>query len=533
MHSALTIPELVSTICGELDRDTSNRKQGQATLAAFARTCKTVSAIALSVLWRQQNGFVPLLCCLSTEVLGIAESAYSGRAGGCRKTLRLQQPIRPEHWSRVFNYSRFTQDILLWEPENAFGNLDDHTLESISRSLSEQPVPLLQNLQKVRYRARSVRRAAYAFLCVVSGCNVASILYTSDGVPSTPDLHFIQCLAQKSWMSVTEFSCNGLVDKMSPHITCYESLVTTLRSLPNLQFVSIPCYHPLLEQLSKHPSLRALSVESRAFSEFSPPSPATKRHRIQGLNSLSLDFEFGTHLIEFLDHFDFTDSKLETLHIHLLHNCPTDMQNRLLEAFQSSLYTGVLTNFSIFVRYATESPEIPLGDVLNLLIASPKLDTLEVLLPEYLTPGMHCTDAGDTLVAQIGRRWGLLRQLTLASCVDLEGTVQGEAITLKSLFVLAECCPALSFLRIMIDASGEVPDVRALLPDGRMETAHRGEIQLDFTSPSPISAGNVESVARFLGDVFWSVGGLVNDETLGCRELWEEVEDIVLALHVA
>ncbi|TFL04343.1 hypothetical protein BDV98DRAFT_313912 [Pterulicium gracile] len=410
MHRALTVPELLMTIFEELDCDVSNRKQGHATLAACARTCKSVSNIALGVLWRQQNGFVPLLCCLPSEVLAITQTKHTGRVGGNRRTLRLQRPIRPEDWSRVFDNARFTQDMFLWEPENAFGNLDDQALESLFSSLSQQPSPLLRNLRKVRYRARAVRKAAYPFLAVASGSNVDSILYTNDGIPSTPELYLIQSLAQKSCTTITEFSCNGLIDKMTPHITCYESLVATLRSLPNLEFVSIPCYHPLLSQLSKLSSLRALSIESRAFYPFSELShnvADSKRPQITGLNSLSLDFETASQLVQFLEHFDFTTSKLETLHIHLLHDCPASLQRRLFQAFQLSIYTEALTNLSTFIRYSTERASVPMGDILDRLVTSEKLETLEVLLPEFLTAEVHCFEAGDHLEVAV-RAGGVL-----------------------------------------------------------------------------------------------------------------------------
>jgi hypothetical protein len=59
--------DIFTTICGD-DSD-SQDSLNRATIAALARTCRTFKEPALDVLWKDINGFKPLLSCLPSGVV--------------------------------------------------------------------------------------------------------------------------------------------------------------------------------------------------------------------------------------------------------------------------------------------------------------------------------------------------------------------------------------------------------------------------------------------------------------------------------
>ena len=72
MHHCLSVPEILSNIFQYVK---CAIKEGPATLASAARTCKTFSEPALDILWRDQSSLMPLIKCLPANAL--KESRFS------------------------------------------------------------------------------------------------------------------------------------------------------------------------------------------------------------------------------------------------------------------------------------------------------------------------------------------------------------------------------------------------------------------------------------------------------------------------
>jgi hypothetical protein len=449
----------------------------------------------------------------------------------------LRRAVQPEDWGRVLSYSRFIKDLLLWTTEKTFGHLDDTALRELFLSLSHLNCPLLPNLRRLRYCSSSTHRSAYPILTLLPGPRIESILYTVDGVVDPVDLAFLRQLVQRS-PNVIEFSCNGFVDASPPSQQSLQLLLDVVRSLPHLQRASVPCWAPLIRHLATIETLDALSIQSRMNC---PMLEETESEflgnvlpcRIRGMKSLSLDFEAGFQLVTFLDNFSFTDSPLESLHLYLAQSPPYTIQGPLLDAMRRSLPMTHMLHISLFSRYSTQPQCFDMSDLLDILRPSTQLLSFEALLPEFLMAKRYCLPPGDAFVDKLARRWANLQELTLAPCTDSDLSLQATNTTLRCLVSLAEFCPLLSFLRITLDATTDIPNLRELLPEERDRTNHRGAIQLELVDPSPLKKDSVAEVAGFLVEVFDEISGLVVDETSEWRDSWEEVDDVVYLKQTA
>lgn len=537
MHSCLQIPELIASICLELDRDSSRQ-----TVATLAQTCKAFTTPALSLLWQKQSSFVPLLRCFPSDVVAPATSQPSNAVS--TQTLRFRRALLPEDWTRPMMYSRFITDIMLWEPEAVFGGLDDKELQSLHLSLAARcpDSPLLPNLKRFRYQGRVVRPAAYPFLALAQGSRLESLLYQNNGAaPFAPELDLIRSIAHAS-PNLTEFVCSGLAEQMSPAQACLNILLDSLQQLPKLKSASLPCYYPFVKHLATLPSLTSLYLEGRAYCPFAPPGQSNDIayemvHQFTGLKHLALDFGTLEQMNCFLSHVTFLDCPLETFSLQLQHSCadPTD-QLRLLKLLSAKSPTSeALTSVSLCIRYASEAPLVTIAELLDVVVKTRGLETLEILLPELLVHGLSCPLAGNALVRSVAQRWSGLRELTMAPCFNsLEGAIKAEQTTLVALKVLAEHCPDLVFLQIAIDATKGIPDLDAHGHDSGQETGvvkyvtkHRQQIELGFTEPSPVERSDAQSIAEYLRRVFYRVGIVDVDESSRWKDVWDEVDELI------
>jgi hypothetical protein len=528
-------------ICRVLDEERPRtappfRHSGCSALVALSRTCRIFSEVATSLLWQQQFGFFPVLCCLPADLLTITRPAE--RRIHIIPRLVFHREIQPEDWTRALWYSQHVKRLILCTPEAALGfrgallgdNID--VLQSLSSSLFRCGGKLFPNLEHLHYRTGLISAAAYPFLELVSGSRLTSIIYSADGLSNLTDLRLVRSIAQRS-PTITDFTFNFEDDSAAPSEECLQIVIDVLRQFPNLQHTSLPCWIPLLPQLASATALQALSLRGRKgcnlLESFCRKTgvPAVA-HSFLNIQTLSLEFETGLQLLLFLQNVTFFNSCIEVLHLFLNQNPPVKVQYLILHQIYQKIPMSSALHISFIIRHSMDNDCFSITHLTDCLLLSKGLLSLEIFMPEFSDTRKYLLRITDPLVEKLAHGWSHLQELTIAPYVEGDTSIQGPQTTLRCLASLAEFCPQLSYLQIMLDASLQIPDPAEILPVGEHKTKHRSVIDLRFANPSPISEGNVPGVARFLLDVFYEIAGLEVDSFSEYCERWCGVRDLIL-----
>ncbi|EIW85497.1 hypothetical protein CONPUDRAFT_142036 [Coniophora puteana RWD-64-598 SS2] len=104
MHRALFIAEVAQNIACHRYRKRD--------IAAFAQTCRALSAPALDVLWSVLDSIIPLLCALPSDLISRPDSASS------TIRYRLLRPITPADWSIFRKYASRVRELRAISPLN-------------------------------------------------------------------------------------------------------------------------------------------------------------------------------------------------------------------------------------------------------------------------------------------------------------------------------------------------------------------------------------------------------------------------------
>ncbi|KAH7919094.1 hypothetical protein BV22DRAFT_1041215 [Leucogyrophana mollusca] len=178
MHSCLLIPELSCLIFESLHPLlTQDPKCHLQDLAALARTCRSLSASALDVLWHTQDSLGPLVLCMGDSIVEATEDKIARNAARAPVTgsdqvqhtdtmtnkfgdtyyrIRLKRQPIPADWERVLPYAQRIKIVSsasgtnLWRPRGRWV-LDDSVTTALAAAFPT--IPLLPRLSSLEYSA--------------------------------------------------------------------------------------------------------------------------------------------------------------------------------------------------------------------------------------------------------------------------------------------------------------------------------------------------------------------------------------------
>ncbi|KAJ7633444.1 hypothetical protein DFH06DRAFT_1479675 [Mycena polygramma] len=399
MHRTWQIPEVVELICGAAEFST---------LASLARTCQTVQPPALAVLWANQKDFTRLLKCLPSdlweEVVGTAPLSTTV------KKLELRRNITPSDWERVLVYAVYVKSfiqegpmVLSWEMYQAI-------------SISLPTLPLFPNIRHLTWKTRN--DTIFPYFRMLVGSKLQSISLDMDG-SETARAALLPYLTT-FYPKLTRLEYDPPLTEQ-PRVS--QAICTAIRSLNHLETLTyagldLPTWHGSRTSVvwmsgefqARVASTGPVFVALRDFTTFSEPPG---------------------HIIKFLDAID--PDALEKFDLEI--ESPTTT-----EIWQTS---GVVEG-----AYDHEIP-----DKLELMLSTESIQPLLACanLAEVTLLAGHGINVDDALLKQMAQAWPRLEKLDLApGCQSARYVPQ---ITLRGLIPLAEHCPRLASLALVLDTT--------------------------------------------------------------------------------
>ncbi|KAK7035704.1 hypothetical protein R3P38DRAFT_2908703 [Favolaschia claudopus] len=467
MHRALNVAELVDLILAHLtipDRIVDIEIPCNKSLAALARTCKSLQDSALNVLWREQYTLDNLLRCLPSHLCEV---------GKIRKLSGL-------HHVFVCDASVF---------------------DKIS---TELPCDFLcPNATRLRFRASqlSVIPLARFFL----GPKIVDVdLHLTIGCDETLlDLPIQYPTLQ--YLSLTSF-----------HLTCATSskIVSSLRQITHLSIDSLD--KAAFEHLSRLDTLKSLCLIYPCFEDtglscgpllFPPTSPA-----FPALQKLYLDDvtpEFAIEVISVLSH-----RQLQSLHIGTDPFLSKTAAHRLYSALANHLSHTSLLNLRIGTPSDYTDSHSFKASVAEYMVDGP---TLAVLFPfQNLTELRLQAPLGflidNSTAWDMARAWPHLRRLHLAAKAGAPCHNPHGIMSLHALTAFARYCPELTSLTLTTF------DARTLLIADSMHTVSQSSLEFLDVGTSPLR--DSLAVALFLHAVFPKLDRI----TIFDEWMWDEAD---------
>ncbi|KAG1757077.1 hypothetical protein EDB19DRAFT_2019977 [Suillus lakei] len=226
------------------------------TLAALARTCRKFKEPALDILWKDINGFEPLILCLPE---GVSNKNVLGK-------LTLKRPLVNGEWELLYQYARRIHSFRVLPDE--LDMIDDRVMQSlISAPL---PTPLLPNLRSLRWY--DGQGHYLPLLCTLLGSTSITFLRLgSMWAPSFANSALLASLGARC-PSLRELHCACGGDSEGSEDAIFEALCS-LRGLSRLG-ARVFNTRELL-RLASLPSLKYLDLDLRAYNINGTPSNST------------------------------------------------------------------------------------------------------------------------------------------------------------------------------------------------------------------------------------------------------------------
>ncbi|KAG2074692.1 hypothetical protein BDR04DRAFT_1071132 [Suillus decipiens] len=431
MHPALINLEVICTISSYTQRRS---------LPALASTCRAFKHPALNALWRDLQSVEPLVKCLPSDLFSINDQ---GR-------MVLQKPIDSRLWSTLFEYSSRVHSITVSQK-----SIPSAVIEPLSMLLLSSPSPSASwfpNLQKLTWDA--------------DGTNTFAPFLRMALVPSMLVLHVEISSASES--NTTFLSVLSSLGTLCPHL---QNVTMRIRRLNN-DFTSLQHISPFIAQpISQLHHLHTLSVWD-AGSEVTEHAM-----KLRAMQSLSLDLRASSAWddkprFQFPGFDDLKLFSLATKKIGPVWNIFSSLQIIKSKQIKVDVMSHI-SNSSLSLFLGTESKTI--SKFLTILQERCDHDRLELLslsigyskghtesvdfaplrsfsnLTHLLIDVAGNTSVSDKALCQLARAWPKLQTLKMNRCVTFDGTT--KVPTFHGLISLLWCCPALTSLALVIDAT--------------------------------------------------------------------------------
>ncbi|KAJ7732007.1 hypothetical protein B0H16DRAFT_1468813 [Mycena metata] len=456
MHRALMIPELLRLICLEIDGGLNIVPPlGTGQLAILARTCTTLSAPALDVLWAFHPSIMNLLACMPSDLWNEDKS--------------LRRPILQSDWERPLQYMHRVRHLCSRGGSFPRKIHLPALFEILRLSL---PTPhLFPNLRCLRWTIDYPNSLSLVPLLLAPG--ITSI--TLGTFKSTQDLTLLATLAARcpALMKVSIF------DDTREQLDGSKALSSFVCGLNHIQELSVG-------KLDQAAFVHLANVHSLRALEIVPSSRLTQitdeRPKFVALRRLTVSSTPAKAVLALICALSYS-SPLHSLDIDLKPRPSPSLLEQLHAALKQHLPPSLLQDVTITTeplsRPGLQIPEIP-GipfTTIGHLLYFPNLRNV-------MLEGDFGVDISDDAVRSMARAWPGLESLSL-------------------LLYLAEHCPKLVTLNLAVDASF-IP----LVDERRYCSALQHKLCSWSVAGSLISSPL--PVARFLSGLFTQLNSIIN-----------------------
>lgn len=514
------IPDIVNLICAEVDVG-QDRSQ---TLSRLARTSHFFHESALDFLWRDITGIYILINCMPPGLW--EESTQAGQmhclvGGFCvatkpsltRHWKRLTRAIIPSDWLRLMSYAR---RVKKFDPtDNSIKSI--YGLEGILMMyqaldfLTETTI-LLPNINILSWNHSG---KIFPYILYFMGPKLSSLSIGLDG-GSQAQISFLHTLRGRHphickfalWSSETH-----IVDAISDAICGWNNLQTL--SVSNLQLAPSVLVH-----LANLTSLKSLEIR------FDEPTPALlpDLHGGSGFPSLevlTIISGFGltpvTTLVETM-----SNSPLREFDVDGISSSMAPDWRKIFSLLNNHCNHSSLKGLNVCNDWSADIGwgHDELEEMMTIHCLRPLLAFTNLTRIRLIPPGGFDFDDDDIII--LAKAWPQLEDLVLGPILEAQ---HHPRPTLSALVSVAEFCPNISRLSIVIDAS-TIPSAstRGIRNHNLVRLGVRG---------CPIESAT--DIAAFLADVFPEIEDIGpyfdilvhNEETERVNDLWDEVQYLI------
>lgn len=521
MQRCIRMPELVNIICGEIDADKSGRL---AMLSNLARTSHLFHESALDYLWSSLDGIERLIKCMPIDVwkeeltedpnrLTLVRLCYPYPSCITDVQKIFTRPIIQSDLSRLQHYAHRIKKF--------------QSIGQIAKSYTDSSVANIYQALLLTETSALLPR-----LYTLSWMHVDDNIFPYIRLFLGPNLTELTVIFNPN--SVIQLSLLSTLRQRNPHIRrlhihhiwgmtdiLRSTIEDTVCGLNGLHTLTVPDLTPTtLAHLANLPNLRTLKVSSAsphngyATMPGSVGFPTLKRFDILFCDG----FQMATAAIEAM-----SSCRLKTFIVRFVLSSTPDAWKRMLLAAEKNYdHTSLrILNISSYFDPFNTPERVPI-----------RMDTLRPLTSFSGISNLKLNPAGgvdldDTDIKDLARSWPRLKHLQLGW--NFPGHPHPR-MTLSSLVSIAEYCPSLCTLYMLVDAC-TVPAITTSRPAGRVR--HHSLVCLGIGgSPIDSEAG----VAVFLSDVFpcvdsvdAMVGGLLemNETIQRWSKVWEQVDNLL------
>ncbi|KAK6991850.1 hypothetical protein R3P38DRAFT_3091179 [Favolaschia claudopus] len=490
MHRCWEIAELVHLVFNELDPYipgiyyvTHPRRMNAIALSRLAQTCRRFSDPALDVLWRVNEGLIPILRCLPSRAWEIREGRFI-----------VVSPLDLEDWTRCLDHSKRVE-IFSYRDDPII--VDSSALESM---ISLPPGTLLPNVTALSCLSSG---ALFSYLTLLLGPHVDNVSVFLDG----PTFRSSALLSFASHFRCLEHVHIGAPPTQQQiALKCVPSFITQIapRTLDVLGL-----NHQAYRHISSLSNLVTLTIGNIIAMPFPGPSRPSPETAFPALRELQLTVSIPYFAINFLSVFH--DAPLTTLCLSTTEDSTAENVFALLPAISDACAICHLETLRIFL---CEDKDLVFDDpssytltfeFIRHLLVYRNLHHLSVACPVGVE--LH-----DISMETIGRALPRLKILYIMG--DLSPLVVPESHpTLSSLVTLSQLCSQLHKVWLAVDTIS-VP----LVPcDSGRKTSALTWYPLDSV------LHRAADVAKFLS------ANLPGLHIRSPNQVWREVGDLLVA----
>ncbi|KAJ7782571.1 hypothetical protein DFH07DRAFT_791174 [Mycena maculata] len=465
MHRGWSIPEVVALICGIAEFPT---------LAALAQTCQAFQAPAFSVLWRDQSDLMQLLKCLPSDLWELEVEDDFG------PTLRFRRSIIASDWTRVLFYAVYVKSLI----ENGQLPVTAEIYATLSVSLPKYP--LFPNLRHLTW---STRDDVFPYIRILVGDKLKSIVLSMQGSKTIRSSLLLSLTTSHPTLTHVEFVT---VNNPPMIIQAIHSAICSWNHLEKLRSNTLDL--PSMLHLARLPNLKSLRLDH--FPSYSTTTKELEARVASTGPAFAPLREFIVYSDPILDITSFLDviepDALDKIQLSI--EAPTVTEDwQTLNASLACKSSKTLTELSLRENFSYDH-EIP--DSLERMLTTDSLRPLLSFanLVEVAVVAGHGIDLDDAFLEEMALAWPQLQKLDLSpGCQSARYVPQ---ITLAGLIPLAQHCPSLASLALVMNATDVDPFVKE--KPGRGIT-NRSLVDLNVVESPLTSPG---AVASFLSAIF-------------------------------
>ncbi|KZT39937.1 hypothetical protein SISSUDRAFT_1127659 [Sistotremastrum suecicum HHB10207 ss-3] len=418
-----TIPELVAM---------TMQSASPSALAACARVSKVVSEHALDALYRETNGFMPLLRLLCPMERTFTDPCWN-----------FTSPISPAHWDRFKHYSN---RIHFLSVDNE-GHWEKYTSpEALAEFLITRPrgEDLLPSLSRLEWMDGSQRTKSLAVAILHDRLEEILLELAEADFPVVVE-HLVRRAPRLRSLHLTISSAE--VDAPRPDLC----LANAIRQLSSLSSVKVPWHFIAMGQLTtllQLPRLKTLWLTpfglDKSVTKLDHTEEDISGSEVPGITDLSVDSAVLWSIRRSIG----SMTRLSSLHLEIV-----DMNHvhRSLHLISHSCHS--LKHFSMIVRDHRTGQTLLRPSRFTFAMLAPLLNMhgLQTLVIEHPTP----PNLNDHDLGRLADSLPELRRLEI--CVRAYGVEERDVPTLGCLIPFAQKCRHLVHIGIWFDADAECP----------------------------------------------------------------------------